>query len=263
VCGAPRTLRNIFGYDIDRVLTPGGIRFLNIRYRSRRLHEMYLKHGPIELKCRVHPANLGAISVKIGKRSWLTVRTSKVFHRVDAESWIGAEAELREHAKYMEKEVTGPVITHALKEFDRVAQIGRKRAEISDSPLTRDAALAAEARMKVFAAYPDDEYDETPEPAIDIYETSTTVGDAAPARPRKRPTERPAGSQRRRAAPARSKRASASPGPKPPPSPGRAVSGAKKQSKKATAVKNAKKTTRSPKQSQRRPGFQRTFKLRD
>ncbi|MHC2579169.1 putative transposase [Bradyrhizobium diazoefficiens] len=161
-------LRNIFGYDIKRRLTAGGIRFLNIRYRSKRLHEMFLKHGGIELTCRVHPANLGAISVKIGKRSWLTVRTSKVFHLIDAETWIGAEAELRKHAKYVKKEITGSIITNALQEFDRVAQIGRKRADISDNPLSREKALAAEARMEVFAAYPDDEYNDTPEPSTEL-----------------------------------------------------------------------------------------------
>ncbi|WP_339039249.1 hypothetical protein WHZ78_15585 [Bradyrhizobium symbiodeficiens] len=254
-------LRNIFGYNIERHLTAGGIRFLNIRYRSKRLHEMFLKHGNIRLTCRVHPANLGAISVKIGKRSWLTVRTSKVFHLVDAETWIGAEAELRKHAKYVEKEITGPLIENALQEFDRVAQIGRKRADISDNPLSREKALAAEARMEVFAAYPDAEYDETPEPSTDIYDTSTPVGNAAPARPRKRPArargrrDSASSKLRRSGAAATNSKAHRPPG-KPSPS-------AKKSVKKPGAPRNVRRPVRTPKQAQRRPGFRRTFKLRD
>lgn len=250
-------LRNIFGYDIDRVLTPGGLRFLNIRYRSKRLHEIFLKEGRVKLKCRVHPANLGAISVKIGKRSWLTVRTSKVFHLVDAETWIGAEAELRKHAKYVKKEITGPLITHALQQFDRVAQIGRKRADISDNPLAREKALAAEARMEVFASYPDDEYNEMLEPSTDIYESSTPVAEAPPVRPRKRPKK----ARRRRdsglAKPRRARAAATE---------SKAQRSARRPAssvKKPTTAKNAKKTAAAPKQAQRRPGSRRTFKLED
>lgn len=253
-------LRNIFGYDIDRVLTPGGIRFLNIRYRSKRLHQIFLKNGPVKLKCRVHPANLGAISVMIGKRSWLTVRTSKVFHLVDAETWIGAEAELRKHTKYVKKEITGALITHALQQFDRVAQIGRKRADISDNPLAREKALAAEARMEVFAAYPDDEYNEMLEPSTDIYESSTPVGEAPPVRPRKRPKK----ARRRRdtglAKPRRARAAATEA--KAQRSPRRPASSVKRPVKKPTTAKNAKKTAAAPKQAQRRPG-RRTFKLQD
>jgi len=114
--------------------------------------------------------------------------------------------------------------------------------------------------MEVFAAYPDDEYNETPEPSTDIYDTSTPVGEAAPARPRKRPAK-----VRRRRGPASPKpgRAGAAADSKAQRRPRRPSSSVKKPVKKPATPKNAKSAARSPKQSQRRPGFRRTFKLRD
>jgi putative transposase len=232
-------LRNIFGFDVERVLTAGGIRWLNIRYRSKKLHELFLKRGKIWVQCRVHSPNVGAISVRISKTELLTVRAPKVFHRVDAESWVGAEAALRKHAQYTKREVTGPIIAEALLEFERTAEIGRKRADISDSPLSRTALLAAEARMRVFPAYPEDEYDDAPEPSTDIYQTSTPVTGANVERHRKRP-----------ALPQH--RGGSSVAPKV------ATSTAKKR-----PSTSAKKTTRTPKHAQRRPGFRRTFTLKD
>lgn len=173
-------LRNVFGIDIKRTLTAGGIRFLNVQYRSRTLHEQFVKLGNIELDCRVYPANIGAISVKIGK-SFLTVSGPKEFDRVDAETWIGAEAELRKKAAHMKKHVTGPIINAAIQEFERVAEIGRKRADISDNPIQRKTLLAAEREMRIFADYPDEE-DTAQNPPGDLYGSTIKVGVPEPRR---------------------------------------------------------------------------------
>jgi putative transposase len=240
-------LRNIFGFDIERVLTAGGIRWLNIRYRSKKLHELFLKHGEIKVQCRVHSPNIGAMSVRLSKNAWLRVMAPKVFHRVDAESWIGAEAALRKHAQYTKREVTGPIINEALREFERTAQIGRKRADISDSPLSRTALLAAEARMRVFAAYPEDEYGDAPEPSTDIYQTSTPVTGATVERRRKRPPL-----PQHRGTPKAATIAANTP-----------VSPVSTSADVHTPSTSAKKPPRTPRRVQRRPGFKRTFTLKD
>jgi putative transposase len=187
-------LRNVFGIDVKRVLGPGGIRFLNIQYRSRALHEHFLKVGGVHVDCRVHPANLGAISVKIGK-SWLTVKAPPEFDGVDAETWIAAEAAMRADMAHTEKTITGPIINAAILEIERTAEIGRKRAQIDDSPLGRKALLAAETKMRIFAEFRDELDENAPAPPADIYQTAIPVVGAAPAR--RGQAAKPAGAPRK------------------------------------------------------------------
>jgi len=135
VWGSPDAdkLRTVFGFEIKRVLTRGGIRFLNIQYRSCALHEHFLTVGRVEVICRVHSANIGAISVRIGKE-WLTAPGPKQFDGVDAETWIEAEAAVRAKMKATEQFITGPIL-----DIEAQAEIARKRARIEDSPIPRKA----------------------------------------------------------------------------------------------------------------------------
>lgn len=171
-------LRNVCGINIKRVVTPGGIRFLGIQYRSKTLHDHFLKFGGKQLICRVHPANLGAISVRIGKR-WLTVPGPSEFDGIDAEAWIAAEAAIRMKMKTTEMTITGRVINQAILDAEDIAEIGRKRAGIEDHPLARKALLAAEAKMRVFANFPEDRNDAAVRPSTAIYETAVKVAGAA------------------------------------------------------------------------------------
>jgi putative transposase len=183
VCPPPDShkLRNVFGIDVKRFLGPGGIRFLNIQYRSRALHDHFLKVGNAQVECRVHPANLGAISVKIGK-TWLTVKAPPEFDRVDAETWIAAEAAMRAKMAHTEKTISGPIINAAILDIERTAEIGRKRAQIDDNPLGRKALLAAEAKMRIFAEFRDELDENAPAPSTDIYQSAIPVVGAPPAR---------------------------------------------------------------------------------
>lgn len=185
----PDAARNVFGFEDKRMLGPNGIRFLNIQYRSRTLHEQFLKTGPVYVTCRFHPADLGAISVKFG-RQWLTVKGPSAFNGVDAETWIAAETALRAKGKYTLKNITGPIINEAILEVDRIAAAGRKRAGIEDNPITRKALLAAEAQMRIFADFPDELDEEAEEPG-DVYETAIDVAPPPPTRraPREKPTD--------------------------------------------------------------------------
>jgi putative transposase len=225
-------MRNVFGIGIKRVIGPGGIRFLNIRYRSRALHEHFLQVGPVEVFCKIHPANLGAISVRIGNK-WFTVRGPKELDRVDAETWIAAEASIRERMKTTEKTITGPIIAAAILDIERVAAQGREFAQIEDSPMQRSALLAAESKMRVFADFPD-EHDDESEPSADVYETAIPVG-------------KPPSDRRNRADGRAAKPAKAAPVGKN--APGSAVD-AKAPAEPAPARKRAQR---------RRPGLKRTF----
>lgn len=225
-------MRNVFGIGIKRVMDPGGIRFLNIRYRSRALHEHFLQAGPVEVFCKVHPANLGAISVRIGNK-WFTVRGPKELDRVDAETWIAAEASIRERMKTTEKTITGPIVAAAILDIERVAAKGREFAQIEDSPMQRSALLAAEAKMRVFADFPD-EHDDDSEPSADIYETAIPVG-------------KPSSDRRSRAASRAAKPAKAAP------------VGKNAPEAAVDAKAPAKPTSTRKRAPRRRPGLKRTF----
>jgi len=272
--------RNVFGIDIKRVLGPGGIRFLNIQYRSRALHEHFLKVGRAEVVCRVHLPNLGAMSVRTGA-SLLTVPAPKEFHGVDAETWIAAEALIRKKMAKTVRTVTGPIINAAILEIERTAEIGRKRAQISDHPMARKALLAAEASMRIFANFPDDEDPAEAEPPVNVYETAIPVTTSVPAGRR----ARSANSRRTRVPGRRSAAARSRPASKPTKAaakPTKATSKPSKPVSKApraasrpprspasgqtrTTPKTARKAAKAPKHSgfNRRPGLKRTFSARD
>jgi putative transposase len=249
----PTKMRNVFGITIKRVLGPGGIRFLNVRYRSRALHEHFLQVGPVEVSCKVHPANLGAISVKIGKK-WFAVRGPKELDRVDAETWIAAEASIRKRMKTTEKTITGPIIAAAILDIERVAAAGREFAHIEDSPMQRSALLTAEAKMRVFADFPDEHDENAPEPPEDIYQDAIPVAGPAPSRRTK--ADKPA-KARRRPQKATQARKVAKPAKK-------AASSARKAAKPQKPAKAPVKPSRAPKRAQgRRPGLRRGWSAKD
>lgn len=253
VWGSPDAdkLRHAFGFEIKRTLTPGGIRFLNIQYRSKALHEHFLKVGRVEVICRVHPANIGAISVRIGK-NWWTVPGPKEFDGVDAETWIAAEAAIRAKMKATEQHITGPIINAAILDIEAHAEIARKRARIDDSPIPRTAVLAAEARMRVFANFPEDrDDDQEAAPTGDLYASTTKVGGGTPVGEK-----------------ARSGAARASTPPRARPlakTPSKSTRKGRASSPKTAAAAKPKASApaaRKPPQA-RRPGLKRTFSAED
>jgi putative transposase len=174
--------RNNFGIELERVNSAAGIRFLGIQYRSKKLHAYFRKHKNIACKIRVHPGNLGAISVKIGK-GWLTVRARSEFEGVTAEQWIAAEARLRAYGAHLKK-LTAHILRKAFNDIEKIAETGRKRADISDTIMSKKALLHADRMVEVFAEYPDEQYDLEPEAEGDLFGGGTKVtGQRSPRRP--------------------------------------------------------------------------------
>jgi hypothetical protein len=175
-CPDAHKRRNVFGTDIKRTLSAAGIRFLGIQYRSEELHKHFMKVKNAEMTVRVYAGNLGAISVKIDKK-FLTVKAPPEFAGVDAQTWIGAEALLRRRGAHYKK-ITREIVLAAIAEFRRLAAVGRRRADISDSPISKNTLLHAERSIKIFARYPD-QVDDTEEVGGDLYAGAITVGTPA------------------------------------------------------------------------------------
>lgn len=261
-------MRNVFGIDVKRVLRPDGIRFLGIQYRSALLHKHFLKHGGVQMTCRVHLPNLGAISVRIGKKLF-AVPGPEEFDGVDAETWIAAEAKIRAKMKHTERTISGPIINAALLDVARQGDEARKRAHIDDSPMPRKVLNYHEARMRVFANFPEDRL---PEPASnqDLYADALKVGagagdpsdpDGHGVLPEAKPRAVPGGKTRG----GRCKQPAAKPA--------KAAAKNGKKPSRNTVPKNARKTaakpgaapprSRGPSRLQRRPGLKRTFSAKD
>lgn len=175
--------RHVFGIEDQRILNAAGIRFLNIQYRSEKLHEHYMQVGDgVPMDVRFDLRNIGAISVRIGN-GWLTVPAPKGFWGVDAEDWIAAEADLRRHGAHLKK-ITMPVVLAALEYIDKTAATARRRRNISDMPMSKGKLLQAERQMKIGTVYQDPATadGESSEPG-DHYAGTVMVGTPAPQDP--------------------------------------------------------------------------------
>jgi hypothetical protein len=262
----------VFGFDITRKVEKGGILFLNIRYRSAELHRFFTKRGSTTLTCRVHFANLAAISVKIGKK-WLTVPGPQEFDGVDAETWIAAEAAICAKMKTTEKTITGPIVNAAILDVARMADEARRRARIDDSPMRKATVLALEKRMRVFADFPEDR-EEEPEANQPIYATAIKTGRRAsdpdddvesddieendrPNAKARRAAPGPARGRRGRQTTSRPTRTAARKGAK------AAALPSKKPARKTSPKSAAAASGRGPTGVQRRPGLKRNFTASD
>jgi putative transposase len=182
--------RHVFGIEDQRTLGPAGIRFLNIQYRSEKLHEHFLHVGEAVMDVRFLGRNIGAISVKIGN-DWLTVPAPKEFWGVDAEDWIASEADLRRGGAHLKK-ITMPIVLAALAANKGIGATARRRRDISDTPMSKDKLLAAERQMKIGTIYPDPATadGENSEPG-DHYAGTVMTGTPAPLNPAVAPSTDP------------------------------------------------------------------------
>jgi putative transposase len=183
--------RHVFGIEDQRTLGQAGIRFLNIQYRSEKLHEHFMHVGPVRMDIRFSLRNIGAISVKIGN-DWLTVPAPKGFWGVDAEDWIASEADLRRGGAHLKK-ITMPIILAALAANKGVGATARRRRDISDTPMSKADLLRAERQMKIGTIYPDPATadGENSEPG-DHYAGTVMTGTPTPPNPAANPSTDPA-----------------------------------------------------------------------
>jgi putative transposase len=173
--------RNVFGIDIKRTLGPAGLRFLNVQYRSQKLHEHFKQHGIIEMDVRVHELNMGAISAKIDETHWLTIPGPPEFERVTAKDWIAFEADQRRRGRTT-AEVTAPIRLKAFADINKITDDGRRRIGIDDERTTAQQLLYAERQMTIGADYPAEGASSgASDSGGDLYDGALTVGQAAPA----------------------------------------------------------------------------------
>lgn len=133
----PHVRRAIFGVRLARTLNGEGIRILGLRYWSHALVELFLAEGKQDVEVKLDPADVGEISVRIG-RTWHAARCSRPeVAGVDAATWVEAAAELR-RVRADSSELTERVIRDAIQAIERVGANALDREGIADPTPTTE-----------------------------------------------------------------------------------------------------------------------------
>ena len=114
-------LRNVFGIDVRRRTGPRGVRLLGLHYQGEALQEHRRIHGDGEADLRYDPADIGAVSVKLGD-AWHPVDcVTPGFDGVSMGDWrLAATALKRKYGE--EAALAQPVVNQAVREIRDLAK---------------------------------------------------------------------------------------------------------------------------------------------
>jgi putative transposase len=169
------TLRNTFGVRMTRILSPKGVRFMNIFYHSTALHQIFTQYSRgKKVDIIVDTADLGAISVRIPNTDdWITVPaiTRNIdLNGVSLEEWTttcnALLARFGDQAKISEK-----IVLQTLREIIALSETAVKRAVIGATTLTPEQINSAERKLLI-AWNSKQVGDANPEAGGDIFATA-------------------------------------------------------------------------------------------
>ena len=114
-------LRNVFGIDVRRRTGPRGVRLLGLHYQGEALQEHRRRHGDDEAEIRYDPADIGAVSVKLGD-GWHPVEcVTPGFDGVSMGDWQLAATALKK--RYGEEAALAqPIVNQAVREIRDLAE---------------------------------------------------------------------------------------------------------------------------------------------
>jgi putative transposase len=132
VCPPPdaNTMRLVFGKPQERRLDKTGITVLGVKYHSGALAKWMTRRDPGNVEVRWHPANIGAIGVRLGAE-WVTVPSVDAgLEGVPAQHWLTAVKRIRSSntgAKSLELDA----IYTAIKDINERTQDARANAGLN------------------------------------------------------------------------------------------------------------------------------------
>lgn len=133
----PHVRRAIFGVRLARTLNGEGLRILGLRYWSHALVELYLAEGKQDVEVKLDPADVGEISVRIG-RTWHAARCLRPeVAGVDVATWIEAAAGLR-RVRADSSGLHERVVRDAIQAIERVGATALDREGIADPTPTTE-----------------------------------------------------------------------------------------------------------------------------
>ncbi|MCJ2042234.1 Mu transposase C-terminal domain-containing protein [Methylobacterium sp. J-059] len=133
----PHVRRSIFGIPLVRTLNQEGIRILGVRYWSDTLVEEFFDRGIVEIEIKLDPADIGEISVRIG-RDWHAARcVRRDVAGINVETWIEAASEMR-RIRGEQADFNVNVVRDAVDAIEMVGRGAADREGIANPTLTSD-----------------------------------------------------------------------------------------------------------------------------
>jgi putative transposase len=143
--------RAIFGVPMRATADADGVRVLGVQYHAPEIDHLFTQVGPSEVEVRVDLKDMGVISVKIGD-AWIAIDGPEELAGVHVDDWNAAEAELRRRNADMAK-LTRPLVLAAAKCLNALADKGRARIGIADTPTSALALARANRNKKIGVSF--------------------------------------------------------------------------------------------------------------
>ncbi|MER9133963.1 Mu transposase C-terminal domain-containing protein [Mesorhizobium sp. M0768] len=123
-----RALRAIFGLEFDRVTTPEGIHFQNLKYNSEKFQKHRQLHGDGHVRIRVDCDNIHEISVLLG-REWHPLRTHQSLEGISIAVWVSVRNELARRFGE-EARIAEPTVLQAISDIKAAGDAAAVRARL-------------------------------------------------------------------------------------------------------------------------------------
>jgi putative transposase len=150
----PSKRRAIFGVPMRATVDADGLRVLGVQYHAPEVHHLFMQVGATVVDIRVDHKDMEVISAKLGD-AWLTADGPEELAGVHVDDWIAAVAELQRRHADMAK-LTRHLVLGAGKYLNDVADKGRARVNIFDTPISALALARAHRNIKIGVSFAKD-----------------------------------------------------------------------------------------------------------
>jgi putative transposase len=147
----PGKRRAIFGVAMRATADADGLRVLGVQYKAPEISHLFTQVGPSEVEVRVDLQDMGVISAKIGD-VWIAIEGPEELAGIHVDDWIAAVAELQRRHADMAK-LTRRIVLEAAKYLNDLADKGRARIGIADTPTSALALARAHRNIKIGVSF--------------------------------------------------------------------------------------------------------------
>ena len=147
----PSKRRAIFGVAMRATVDADGLRVLGVQYHAPEISHLFMQRGATEVDIRVDLKDMGVISAKIGD-TYIAIEGPEELAGVHVDDWIAALDELRRRHADMAK-LTRPIVLSAAKYLNDLADKGRARIGIADTPTSALALARAHRNIKIGVSF--------------------------------------------------------------------------------------------------------------
>jgi putative transposase len=179
--------RAIFGIDLNRIVTPKGVRCLGLFYNCLELQAHRRHHGDVDIEVKLDPADLGHVSVRLGA-GWVTVPCMRTgFDDVPTDIWLAASRDLRRRYA-AEAKLTDAIVAAAIRDAWEMARKAQIRANIQATRPSQEELDTLEQQVGLGFASPEDLNAAPASASIDLMSKAIPSGKPSSAVPQSAPS---------------------------------------------------------------------------